>query len=981
MKVKPWLFAGLLLAILGLVAQNQVAEHLLIKARGEVRSGKWREATTTLGRLSWISFGESNERLYLQGLCEFSSGHAADGLLTWNKLQPGNSFCDEAALKAGEWLEGQAQLSKAEQIYRRALGTQGPRTSEVRHALLQLLWQEGRLEEIRPLIRENWAETERKFGVDASQTIANLRAHLSVDLEVFPIDHVRRKLDTLAAKGTQDSGIAISLANISLLAGRQDEERSWISRLNELRSDDPAILRTLFRHALAHQETDVLNRIAPAIRKLEIPPEELIQYFNALAGNRENASIQIEMLEKYMAKKPGDTSTLETLSEKLIRAGDRQKAAEYREKRRDLDMNRRNYGNKVASDFKSNAAEMAQMAEKLGRWFEASAFYAMLAKQNVPNAADKIVSIEPKLNETSLRDEIWSAIDKIQQVKTTPPAQKTNPDESLQIPSFLNIAGTHSPEFQFVSGRTAQYQLPETMSGGLALIDYNNDGFPDIFALQGGPFPFETLHANSKTLKGDRLFRNMGDGNFQDVTEAAGLPATRLGYSHGASVGDIDNDGDTDLFVTRYGSYSLFLNSGDGRFQDVTAKWNLSGNRDWPTSSAFADFDNDGDLDLYVCHYVAWDEHNPRICGNENGGPISYCVPHVLPSKPDHLFRNDGGKFTDISDQAGITAADTDGRGLGVIAADFDDDGLVDLFVANDGTANFYFKNTGSMKFIETALAAGVSANPDGGYQAGMGVACGDFNNDLKPDILVTNFYGESSSYFENMGEGLFRERGAGIGLKELTRYRLGFGTAFADFNNDSRLDLVTANGHVNDVRPVIPYMMPAQLLLGSNEGKLVDISSKMNADFVSERLGRGLVVGDLDRDGRQDLVILSLDSPLAIFMNRPADAATGESVKNQFLEIKLEGVKSNRDGIGTKVTLNAGNRKLRHQVFGGGSYQSASDKVLHFGLNQVDIVDEIEIAWPSGKIDRHVKIKTGQTLIAREGSDALKPLDSGKVK
>jgi hypothetical protein len=342
----------------------------------------------------------------------------------------------------------------------------------------------------------------------------------------------------------------------------------------------------------------------------------------------------------------------------------------------------------------------------------------------------------------------------------------------------------------------------------------------------------------------------------------------------------------------------------------------------------------------------------------------------VLTARADHLFRNDGGKFTDISEKSGITAADTDGRGLGVLASDFDDDGLVDIFVANDGTANFFFKNNGQMQFTEMALAAGVAANADGGYQAGMGVTCGDFNNDLKPDIIVTNFYGESTSYFENMGDGLFRERGAGIGLKEATRYKLGFGTTLADFNNDGQLDIVTANGHVNDVRPVIPYQMPMQLLLGTPSHRLFDAGTRTGPDLNQPRLGRGLAVGDLDRDGFQDMVVLSLDSPLTIFMNRPT------KTDQNYLNIQLSGTKSNRDGVGTKITAFFNNQKRRLDRIGGGSYQSANSGQLHLGLKNAAQVDALKIQWPSGQVQTIKNIKANRTIMIKEGDPEVHQID-----
>ncbi len=385
-------------------------------------------------------------------------------------------------------------------------------------------------------------------------------------------------------------------------------------------------------------------------------------------------------------------------------------------------------------------------------------------------------------------------------------------------------------------------------------------------------------------MPGDRLFRNRGDGTFQDVTAAAGIAAMPRGYGHGVSVGDFDNDGHPDLFVTRFRSYALYHNRGDGTFEDVTDKAGLGGDRDWPTSSAFADLDNDGDLDLYVCHYARWDTDNPRICTDPSGTFKITCDPRVVESLPDHVFRNDSGRFVDMTEQAGIV--DKDGRGLGVVAADLDGDGLVDLFVANDSTANYLYHNLGGFRFEEAGHVAGVAANAAGGYQAGMGVACGDLDGDGLPDLVVTNFYGESTSFFHNLGEGLFADHTAAIGLAAPSRFVLGFGAAFLDANNDGYLDLMTANGHISDLRPLFPCPMTAQLYLGRGYGALTDVTSRAGPVFEQLYVGRGLAVGDLDNDGRLDAVMAAQNDPIVVFHNvtTPDDS--------HFITLRLEGTK-----------------------------------------------------------------------------------------
>ena len=360
-------------------------------------------------------------------------------------------------------------------------------------------------------------------------------------------------------------------------------------------------------------------------------------------------------------------------------------------------------------------------------------------------------------------------------------------------------------------------------------------------------------------------------------------------------MGDIDNDGHADLFLTRWRSYALYRNKGDGTFEDATERLGLGGARGWPTSSAFADLDDDGDLDLYVCHYLAWDPEHPTLCHGPRApsDPAGTLTASPAPSRPepDHLFRNDGDRFVDVSEEAGIAAGDRDGRGLGVVAADLDGDAKVDLFVANDMTPNLLFRNLGGMKFEEIGIASGAGSNAGGGYQAGMGIACGDLDGDGRPDLVVTNFHGESVTLFQNLGDDLFIDRTASAGLAAPTRFMLGFGASFLDADDDGRLDLALANGHVNDFRPAVPYAMPAQLFLGIGDGRMVDASGRAGACWSVPRVGRGLAVGDLDNDGRQDVLILPQDGPLAYLHNLGPGG--------HFLTLGLGGTASNRDAVG----------------------------------------------------------------------------------
>ena len=505
------------------------------------------------------------------------------------------------------------------------------------------------------------------------------------------------------------------------------------------------------------------------------------------------------------------------------------------------------------------------------------------------------------------------------------------------------------------------------MGGGVGLIDFDGDGRLDVYAVQGGRFPGGSAGPSG----GDRLFRNKGDGTFEDATERSGIAAFARGYGHGVAVGDYDNDGHPDLFIARWRAYALYRNRGDGTFEDATGRAGLDGPRGWPMSSAFADLDGDGDLDLYVCHYLQWDPQTSAPC-DYPGRPDrhSYCVPKAFAAEPDHVYRNDGGKFVDVTKEAGIV--DQDGRGLGVVIADLDDDGRVDIFVANDMSANFLFRNLGGFKFEEVAAASGCASNAEGGYQAGMGIACGDVDGDGRPDLAVTNFYGESTTLFLNLGKGLFADRTVAANLAGPSRHLLGFGASFLDANDDGRLDLVQADGHVNDFRPGTPYAMPSQLYLGVGNGRFAEVSGRAGPCWSVPRVGRGLAVGDLDDDGRQDVVIVAQGGPLALFHNG------GAPDRGHSLTLRLEGRASNRDAVGARVRVTSSGRTQTAWRVGGGSFLSASDGRLHFGLGPGVAPVDVEILWPSGRVDRHAGLKADASYHLVEGQAQAEPSSRG---
>jgi len=721
--------------------------------------------------------------------------------------------------------------------------------------------------------------------------------------------------------------------------------------------------------------TDRVTEAVEAMRHLpvdRIQPDQLLALRGWLAGRLGDERAEESAWTRLSERVPGDARAVARLTELAARAGRSEQVAQLRRHKTELDQATETYRKILnAGTPTSQFDELGGLAETLGRWFEARGWWTLalrdgthaeLAHQAIARL-DRIDQNLASITNSALSTKGQTVADAFADLVPGEASSqsRTGPAESSTVPIFRDDARSAGLEFTYFNDPTPMCRMPETMGGGVGLLDYDGDGLLDVYAVQGGVLSNESTPDPSPQR--DRLFRNRGDGTFEDVTTASGLAAMPGGYGHGVAVGDYDNDGRPDLFVTRWRSYALYRNRGNGTFEDVTAAAGLSGSRDWPTSSAFADLDGDGDLDLYVCHYSAWDPQTSPPCPHP-GKPerLSYCGPRVFDAMPDHLFRNDGGRFVDVSAPAGITAADREGRGLGVVAADFDDDGRVDLFVANDLTANFLFRNQGDWRFRESGAESGTATNAEGGFLAGMGIACGDLDGDGRIDLAVTNFYGESTTFYKNLGGGQFIDHTAAIGLGAPSRYLLGFGAAFLDANNDGRLDLATANGHVNDLGPHVPFAMPCQLLLGEPGGRLTDVSQHAGAPWLVPRVGRGLAAGDLDNDGRLDLLIVAQEKPLAYFHNQgPA---------GHFVTFKLEGSApvSNRDAVGARLTLTTAAGRQVAQRIGGGSFLSANDGRLHFGVGDATRIEAVEVRWPSGHVDRFTSLPADAAYLLREG-------------
>jgi hypothetical protein len=530
--------------------------------------------------------------------------------------------------------------------------------------------------------------------------------------------------------------------------------------------------------------------------------------------------------------------------------------------------------------------------------------------------------------------------------------------------SFKNIARDAGLDARIVFGGAASNKyLLETTGTGVALIDYDNDGRLDLFFVNGS-----TLEKSPPDrTPTNHLYRNKGDGTFEDVTASAGLGAS--GWGQGACVGDFDNDGNDDLFVTYWGQNHLYRNAGSGRFVDVTQEAGLTQRAvRWNTGCAFLDYDRDGRLDLLVANYIDLDL---STAPTPSSGLCRYkglevaCGPPGLTGGRNILYHNLGnGKFEDVSEASGITRA-TGTYGLGVSTLDFDNDGWIDVYVANDSNPSALYRNNHDGTFTDIGVRAGCAYSQDGKPQAGMGVAIGDYDRNGTMDIFKTNFAGDTSTLYANSGEGLCEDRTFASGLGTNTRW-LGWGTAFVDLDNDGWLDLFLANGHVypevRQLKTEAGYEQRKVVYRNLGNGRFADISERLGAPITVPKAARGAAFGDIDNDGQIDVAIANVNDLPDLFR------LSGDR-SHHWVTVKLVGVTSNRDAIGARVRLAAGGVEQWQEVRGGGSYLSQNDFRVHFGLGSVAKVDVLEVRWPNGRVETWHDVAVDQFHTLGEGS------------
>jgi tetratricopeptide (TPR) repeat protein len=866
--------------------------------------------------------------------------------------------------------EGRARAAEAALVKTIELS---PETVEPHEALLKLYAVQLRAPDIQRELRA--LRRFREWNLNELYQLVNAAGEAVNRVDAIP------RLERFIAADPDDALSLAALGQYHLWDDHPNEAVAVLRRA-QVRSPNDASVRALLAEASMKRGDLAAARdgLRDTLPNRESPQCLWRSYglFFAAGGNWRSGA---DCLRQAVALHPGDRPTLLQLALALEHAGDGDEANPLWERARwmvQLKAAMFRFVQAPANRSDVSLAALMQAGEmlmKLGRFEESAAFFEQVlavnsgwprARENRDEARRHEKLVPPDRHGAEPDDVLERAIAAAAGLaEVAPQTQPAAHDEPAPPPiRFVDRHHEARVDFQYANGARGLKYLLETTGGGVAVLDYDADGWPDLFFPQGGSIPLDPA---GNTYR-DGLFWNRGNGSFTDVSTGIGLDDNQ--YSQGCAAGDYDNDGFTDLAIANCGINVLYHNNGDGTFTDVTRGSGIAG-KHWSTSLGWGDVDRDGNVDLYVVNYVIdhW-----QLCKNATGG-VTLCHPQIFDAEPDALYVSRGdGTFEDALERAGMSSPN--GRGLGVVIADLNDDGWPDVYVANDANPSFLFQNLGRpsdgrARFAEVGFPSGTAVNAAGNATAAMGIVCADVDGDGRLDLYVSNFHQEADILYLNRGNLIFEDAAERAGLVEATRPMLGWGAQAIDADLDGRPEIFVTNGHLDDRRDEgLPWKMPPQLFYNLGNGRFREISRECGEFFRGEYLGRGAARLDWNRDGLPDLVVVHHDRPVALLLNeteRPGHR----------LVIELHGVESNRDAIGARLRVTAGGRTQVLEVCGGDGYCATNERRQVIGAGSADEISEIQITWPSGRVDRWSNLRADIVLTLIEGRPpVLLPLD-----